>query len=439
MTREPGNLPDRGWNIAGLFSLAVAAAIPLVQFALLFPMTLDIPSWDQWSEVEVWAAHYEHLPVLPLLLKPYNGHYNVVPRMIFYVLGVLTHWNVKVEVLASYAVCAGTLALLIAMLRETEPRLLILAAPLSAYVFSIVEFECFLSGYSFGQNFSILASVLAVFLLTRRDPSRNLFWLALLSALVAAFSFGAANAIWVVGLFAIATAGGRRLGKLAVWAAVGLGTLLFARGASQTAGMYVEWNTVVPFFFALLGRPYGVAPKPSFQLAAGLGFGVLLLFGYCVLWAVRREEARRDSFRRWISLGLLSLGAAALVAMARSIAGPQQALGSHYVASTSFLGIATLVLVSMRLDLGLGRRPLRLLAIGLAASFSLAASVIPSVRWLPILRGNTIVRRRNAADLTAGTISDAQIRRSIYPEPEEVRKDMPILRKYRLAMFRGGK
>jgi len=63
-------------------SLTIAAAIPLLQFALLFPMTLGIPSWDQWSEIEVWAAHYEHRPVLPLLLKPYNGHYNVLPALI---------------------------------------------------------------------------------------------------------------------------------------------------------------------------------------------------------------------------------------------------------------------------------------------------------------------------------------------------------------------
>ncbi len=424
------------WARASGVSLLVAAAIPLIQFALLFPMTLGIPSWDQWSEIGVFAAHYEHRPVLPLLLKPYNGHFNVLPRMIFFFLGLLTHWNVKVEVLASYAVCAGTVAALIAMLRETDSRLLVLAAPLSAYVFSIVQFENFLSGYSLTQNLSILASVLAVFLLTRRDPSRNLFWLALLSALVASFSFGGGNAIWVAGLFAIAIAGGRRAVRLAAWSAVGLGSLLLARVASRTAHLYVNRKTVVPFFFAVLGRPYVPIPNPSLQLAAAAGLGAVLIFSCCAAWALRGRDLRRDSLGRWLSLGLLALGSAGLIAMARSTAPPKQALAAHYAASTSLLGAATLVLFSMLLDRGLRRPSVRLLAVGLAASLSLAVSVVASARWLPVLRGYTVTRRRNAADLTAGTATDAQIRQSIYPRPEQVRKGLLVLRKYRLAMFR---
>jgi len=69
-------------SIAGAVSMFIAAVIPFVQFRLLNPLTSEMPTWDQWSEVTVWSAHFEHRPVLPVLLSPYNGHFNLVPRLI---------------------------------------------------------------------------------------------------------------------------------------------------------------------------------------------------------------------------------------------------------------------------------------------------------------------------------------------------------------------
>src|SRR5579862_818832 len=101
-------------------SLALAAAIPVLQFALLFPLTSEMPTWDQWNVIPVWRAHFAHQPVLPLLFRPYNGHFNVVPRLFFFGMGLLTHWNLKVEVISSYLALAGVLAILVFLLRETS-------------------------------------------------------------------------------------------------------------------------------------------------------------------------------------------------------------------------------------------------------------------------------------------------------------------------------
>jgi len=115
--------------------MIVAAILPLAQFRLISPLASVIPVWDQWSEVEALRAHFEHHPVLHALLKPYNGHFNVVPRVILYGLALLTHWNLNAEIAASYIVCVATLVVLLSMLREADPNLMILAAPVSAMTF----------------------------------------------------------------------------------------------------------------------------------------------------------------------------------------------------------------------------------------------------------------------------------------------------------------
>ncbi len=422
-----------------IVSLTVAAAFPLVQFALLFPMTSEMPTWDQWNDVEVFAAHYEHRPVLPLLLKPYNGHYNVVPRMIFYILGLLTHWNVKVEVVASYVMCGGTLAVLLAMLRETDSRLLILAAPVSASIFSIAGFENFLSGYPLCQTISLLASVAALFFLTRRESSRNRYWIALFLALVASFSWGAAVAVWPVGLLLLAGERPVRRGRLALWVLAGAGCAALARIAvARVPQISVDWPSVGPFFLALLGAPYTSAPRGNVHAAEISGIAAVLLLPLLVALAVREKKVDAPSVRRWTAVGLLALGSAALIAIARSSPDLRGAFTSHYTGATSLLGVALLVLLGVILGGGsrLGRgSPLAVCAV--AALFFLNVVAI-SARWLPVLRRWSNVGRRNDAALMRGTATDAQIEQSLFPLPQVVRDSLPILREHRLAAYRHG-
>src|SRR6185503_17594186 len=108
---------------ASALALLAAALVPLASFAAIFPLVTAMPTWDQWSMGPVWTAHYAGQPVLPLLLAPYNGHSNVLPRMVFYGMGVLSGWDLRLEVVASYLAGGLTLSLLLLMARR-DPRLL---------------------------------------------------------------------------------------------------------------------------------------------------------------------------------------------------------------------------------------------------------------------------------------------------------------------------
>ncbi len=431
---------SRAWSIANVASFCIAAAIPILQFSLIFPLTSDMPIWDQWSQVELWLRHYTHKPVLPFLLRPYNGHFNVFPKLIFYCLGLLTRWNVRAEVVASYVVCVGVLALLIWMAKETSPRLLVVAAALSAYVFSLSQFENFFSGYPLMQNLSLLASVLSIFFLTRRDGRANRFVPAVIAAVLASLSFSAANSLWIVGLVAIATDPTRRRLRLSVWSLAGVGGLILAKHAASVATLRVNWARVVPFFLVLLGRPFALSPHSSLRALGEIGFAVCAAFVLALAFAWRRGGMDRNSLRRWSCVGLLAIGSAALIALARASAGLDQALASHYCTSTTPLGIAAFMLIVASIDCEPQRTATssghRLVAIVVIGSLATVQVVKLSAGWLPVVRRFSQINDRNVADLLNGTATDAQIRSSLYPRPQAVRDALGVLREYGLAAYR---
>src|SRR5688572_17411679 len=80
-------------GLAGVLSVALAVVVPAAMMIQLFPLTSDMPAWDQWTIVPIFEAHYSGRAVLPLLLAPYNRHYNCLPRFLMYRMGVLSRWD----------------------------------------------------------------------------------------------------------------------------------------------------------------------------------------------------------------------------------------------------------------------------------------------------------------------------------------------------------
>jgi hypothetical protein len=432
-------LPIEQWGI--WLSLAAFCAAPLVSLALIFPFVDNIPKWDQWSLIELWEAHFEGRPVRSLLLAPYNGHLNIVPRLLFYVLGLATHWNLRAEVLASYLFALLTAAALLLMLRDSGKELLLLAAPAAGLVFSLNQFENYLSGYPLGQVLSQCALTVALCVLTR---PRITAWHAvggMLAALVATFSWGAGLVAWPLGLLALALRpGGRRL--VIPWVAVTLVCgYLVKRGAVGGASLLVglrDFDTA--FCFALLGRPLSYRAFPAFTVAVGCGFLLVLAF---VLLLEQTLRARQWLLAlRWGLLGASALGAAVLVSLGRAAAGPGQALASHYSTATYPLLLAVLALAGRRL---LDWRATAASRLQRAAVAVLGAALLAVPLWVIQAQSREtflIIRMWEEASqeidrkLLAGTVSDDEIRRSLHPNTALVRRGTAFLREHRLAFGR---
>lgn len=418
-------------------SVAGAAAVPVLSFLCLCPLVPDLPTWDQWSLVPLWQAHFDGEPVVPLLLEPYNGHLNLLPRLVFFGVGGLSGWNVHLEVVLSYLAACGTLALLLAMLGRHGRRGWLLALPVSAQVFSFLQYENFLSGYPFGQNLSQFLVTLAVFLISGPQVGRGTLFGAGAASAAATLSWGAGLSAWYVGLAGLLLRRPRRWRHVGAWFGCTLAMTTLVKLAAGGSFGVVAWSRVLPFFLALLGKAWSPWGTPSFELAVALGAGALLLFTLLAAWSLHRAYERELS---WILLGLSAFASAGLVSFGRSEAGLAQALASHYVTATYPLVIACMTLGFLLLfrlaDLRRNLRPwLVALALGGAG---LAVVQAGAVSWelLPVLRGWSAIIDHNSLEIVRGTATDTQIQASHHPTPELVRAGTEVLRDHRLAWFR---
>lgn len=423
-------------------SLAVAATLPVLQFAGIFPLVQNIPKWDQWSMMPVWNAYFRGEPVVPLLTIPYNGHYNVIPRFIFFGLGLLTDWDVRWEVVLSYVAAVGTLATLLLMLRDSGRPYLLLAWIPALHVFSLKQFENFMSGYPFGQVLSQAAATLTVFLLTRPDLRRHHVLLAGFSAAVSTFSWGAGLATWPIGWLALTLR--RETNRLALWlwcaaaAGSGVAAWLGAQQLPTSDGLLSSGLEPVAFALAVLGNPLTtqLRSEPSTALALGLA----LLVAFALSLAGIGPRSQRLLALRWGLYGLLALGSSLMIALGRHRAGLEQSLVSHYVTAAYPLAIATIVLATgslVRLRRPNGPLPSRLAGAACLLLLGIATvqPVLVSIRSLYTVRSWQGVVLARTERLVAGQLSDDEIRTTFHPNPTLVRRSVEIMRRNGLALF----
>ncbi|HWW61292.1 MAG TPA: hypothetical protein VN181_07990, partial [Thermoanaerobaculia bacterium] len=192
------------WLRRGIIaSLVVAIVIPLAFTAIVFPLTVDVPQYDEWSRIPLLEAYYEHRPVLPLILQPYNGHIIAVPRAILLVTAVATHWNLRAEILLCYLVAFTTCAVLVLMLRDSGRHTLLLAAPVTMMVFSFMNFAVFLNAFPLCEHLCLLGLVATIFALTRPAISGRHVAAAMFAAAIATFSWGGGIVVWPIGAVAL--------------------------------------------------------------------------------------------------------------------------------------------------------------------------------------------------------------------------------------------
>jgi len=429
------------WRFAVALSLGVAALIPIVQFAVIFPLTVNIPTWDQWDFIPVWRAHFSHVPVLPRLAEPYNGHIIFLPRFIFFALGLLTHWNVRVEIIFVYIACVCSLVLLLRMLAGTDPRLLVVSAPISAYLFYLDQSENFLTGIALCESMAVLGTVATIFFLTRRGLPRSRFGLALASAVAASLSWGIGIVAWPAGFLALLLRRERRRLETAIWCLTGVSCVMAAQRVIHDWGIRIAPSKVVPFLLVLLGRPFSLAATPSIGQAGRLGAAVIALFSVLVLVSFRRHD-----LSPWAVVGLSGLAGAILIALARS--DPRrpleeslpQALASHYVLvvyplAVAILAMAGRILLRWEDRVRQSLRPVPATALGLLIAVPLYQTGVASWAWLPAIRSSAATVSEGRRAILAGTSTNQQIRTAFHRNTILVRDGIKALRMYRLSCF----
>jgi hypothetical protein len=346
---------------------------------------VNVPFADQWGLPNIFAAVAARKGVISQLLECTSVHPLLFPKLLWIGLAFATKWNVRSDLFATLFM---VLPILIVCVRLVTKEKGATGWPANAAIFvsslllfSFVHYDTFLSGYQLSFTLIDAAVMWAIYLLctSHAHPIRGLV-LAWTCCIVASFSSLQGMMSWIVILPCLpvlfSTARRRAVtacGTLFLGAVcVALYFVAFTR--VDAVSDHTFWRhhpaTAAGFLLAVLGAPIAPGSFITVQWTA-LPMGACVLVLFCV--GVWRMRSRWRIAAPWLSIGLYSIGFAALTALGRSEKGVPAAVseGSRYFCISVLLTVAAIQLSRQALP---GRKSSSVLFLGLVAVIGVCAA-----------------------------------------------------------------
>ena len=180
-------------------------------FALVYDLrySLNIPIADQWTMIK----HLDHLDI-KYLWANHNEHIILFPKIIFFFLAKLTHWNIYAEIILGWVLFSALMLFLYYSLLSKEissnitNRSMLIAGSLLIFC-APIHYQNWLWGWQIQILLSVLSSVIGVYLISNIGGNVKVESLGILgtmlSMIVAGYSFFsgliAAFIIVLIGLY----------------------------------------------------------------------------------------------------------------------------------------------------------------------------------------------------------------------------------------------
>ena len=330
--------------------LLLACVTPLVTLAFIFRYATDVPYWDAWEATSILFVKF-HAGTLGVadFLRFQNEHRILVPQIVGFTLGLLTHWNMWAGFIGAWVFGWVIVWQLWLLARCTGMRMSAWQVAVTAFlVFSPVQHETWILG-NLGYQIP-LALFLACLLAPRlMRPGRGYggYVATMLLAAATTFSFGSGLLAWLFG-FPTRVAGRRWLTGLWVGAFVLSVALYFhgyapsPRSPSPLVFVHRPW-VAGEYLLAYLGGGFSSDPFNATIV------GSVLLAAFCVcavrLWKLRDEPGLADRAMPWLMLGMFIIGTGGLTAIGRAGFGVEQALATRYILFSAMLPMTLVMLV----------------------------------------------------------------------------------------------
>jgi hypothetical protein len=429
--------------------LALTIPAPLAAVMMVATYGVDLPLWDGWSQVPLMDKLFGDEPIpFAELWEPYFDHRIFFPRLIFLALAAASRWDVRWEMWFELIVWSLTFAV---VARATSRDIASVgrsanwAIPvLSVFHFSLRQADNFLSGHALALVFVASLIVLGFVLLTRERLGTVELILAILTGVVATFSFSSGLIFWPLGGLILAARRASRRFMVAFGVVGALAWLVYFNGrelAPQTNPWlnvsYVKADPArslsrplecVEYALAFLGSPVGPHGAGA-RIYAVAGLAAVAALAWFLAGTARAGCPRQALLPAAIAL---FAGASALMAaIARSgPSGVDQAISSRYVTFAVLLyeGLVIGVFVAPPAS-ARGKRAAALLivvttALAVHGSWAIHANVA--------MRYPLLVEAR--ATLRSGS---GVIRPNLFAwDADALNRCVDVLKKRRISMFR---
>jgi hypothetical protein len=354
----------RPWIVA--FRTMTLALPALTILVLITIYSVNVPFWDEWDEVPRLLEKM-HAGTLGLtdFFAQHNEHRIVFPRLIMFGLALLTHWNIKAELVTSWLLACGCaynlwrLSQLTGFRGSNASFWLLLAA--NILLFTPLQGDNWLWGFQIGFFLPLTAFTSLLWIIPSSRTSVA-FLAAIALSTIVAFSIGSGFITWLLALLLLLFPNGKlawqaRKRWLVLFLLVFLSSqILYLWGYHKPAqhpntlmaihhpGKFIEY--ILMYF----GSPFAEGTKfRAVNVAMIPGAILLILFCACItyLFSRRNDYSFVKRTLPWATLCLFALGNSIITAIGRMGFGTDQALASRYITFSVMMPIGLLFLTRL--------------------------------------------------------------------------------------------
>lgn len=386
--------------------LLVAAALPaLIPLIILLGYGVDMPFWDQWDPnlAGLYIRAHNHQLSLFDFTAQHSEHRILVPRLLGFMLNILTGWNTIAETVLEWLIVLATGCGVLWLARQTISggqttfRVLGLWLVANLLLFSPGQWENWMWGMGLINVMAMFFTVAGLIVLTSNLGLWTKTIIAMLLAMAAQHSTGNGVLSWILLGAALAWSSSikelkSKIPQLATWGGgFVLNLVLFFYNYKEPAHPpelekhYVGLAPTVQYVLAFLGNSFAYASRLDvLTISSVCGLLMLLLLvgamGYFVyLWIFRKDFAVCSRMLPWFLLAGFSVCSAILGALYRARLGVANAISSRYITFSFWLPIAMLFLLPIVCDDLKKRFPLRRPEPGDTSGASFWDTIVPFV------------------------------------------------------------
>ena len=332
--------------------IAILSMIVFAFHSLFFILvySVNIPLTDEWhfiSFAKMVLTNESFWEFERFVM--YNGHIVIIPNLLLTANIILFSWNPLYLMIFGWFLVSFSSFVLFLILRKTFPKIILLMIPISAILFSPVQYENFLWGIASTQMFIISFSmILSIYFLSKINSNRFFIFPAIISGLFSSFSGISGLAIWFIGFYSIFMQTNWKKSSLLIWSVASTILLFF---------YFILFSQKVIFgdefseqLFSISGIKYFI-----FYLAHGLALKYDLIrwsvgsviftsiIGFGIYLLIQRKIGL--NLTPWVQLGLAGIISGGLTLMGRF--SYSSSFPSRYATFTVWDQVATFVILTV--------------------------------------------------------------------------------------------
>jgi len=324
-------------------------ALHALYFISIF--NVNIPITDEWGWVPFAQMVLEGEPFWEFdEFIIYNAHGVIFPNLVFVSSIIFSAWNFTYLMYFGWVLLSISVFVTFLILKKTFPQILWIMIPISAIMYSPMQYENFLWGFASVQLFMISATVfLSIYFLNKINSNRFFIFPAICCGIISSFSGATGLAIWFIGFYSILSQFKWRKSSLVIWTICSISiftvfSFLYSNNSTLEGSFTKNIFSIEGVKYFIFYLSHGIALK--FELPRLIVGSLILgsIIGPLIYFIFKRKTDH--NFIPWIQLGLAGIFSGGFTLIGRFTDSNVQFV-SRYSTFTAFDQVAALVIITV--------------------------------------------------------------------------------------------